>query len=107
MPAEKLFDRETGEDRVKNGVVVPRVLFYMIVAAVPSLIAAGAWYVAVQESNAKHLAVDFANFKTDVYNNREGDERRARAETETVSDINLRLTRIEAQLAFLVNTVKR
>jgi len=82
--------------------VIPTTLVYAVLAAIVGMTGTGGWYMGQQAMKAETIAAQFEQFKSDVAKRFSDDERDARAGVDVVSKNDSRLTRMEAQLGFLV-----
>lgn len=87
-----------------DGIFIPRTVVWGVIISVPTLLIGASWYMAVQASEARTLTRDFLAFQVETIKQRADDQEKVRAANQAVAAIDLRLTRMEAQLSFLVST---
>jgi uncharacterized protein HemX len=84
--------------------VIPKTLLFSALLAVAASLGGGGYYMGTQAANASKDSASFDKFKVEVSERFARDEASSKISDDSTTKIDLRLTRMEAQLSFLVNT---
>jgi CheY-like chemotaxis protein len=103
----KLDDTVARSDNaVNNGFYVPRVLVFSVLIGLPPLIGSGAWYMSSQESQALQLAEKFTAERLQLTAEQTAQNEQIRQNSEAQHALDQRLTRVEAQVTFLLSATR-
>lgn len=84
--------------------VIPKSLVFGVLLAVAGSLGGGGYYMGTQAANQINGSAAFDKFKSEVLDRFARDEASSKISDDSTTKIDLRLTRMEAQLSFLVTT---
>lgn len=88
----------------ESSFIIPRSVVFGAVLGVVSALGGGGYYMGTQAANQTNGYNSFDKFKSEVLERFARNETSSKNSDESTAKIDLRLTRMEAQLSFLVTT---